>query len=193
MKIIGLTGSIGMGKSTVAAMLRQMGVAVFCSDEAVHRLLAKGGRAVPLVAQAFPGVMEEGAINRQKLGKAVFGQPAQRQKLEGIIHPLVWQMQDEFLLKARREKQRLVVLDIPLLFETGREADMDEVWVVHSPGFIQERRVLKRPGMTREKFLAIRASQLPDHIKKKHATRHIHTSLGMGHTRRQLQQFLREI
>ncbi|MBI1275964.1 dephospho-CoA kinase [bacterium] len=193
MKIIGLTGSIGMGKSTVAAMLRQMGVPVFCSDEAVHALLEKGGPGVRPVSEHFKDVLVDGRIDRQKLGRAVFGNPDLRRQLESILHPLVWQMQNAFLNRARREKKKLVVLDIPLLFETGREADMDEVWVVHSPAFIQERRVLKRPGMTREKFAAIRASQLPNHIKKKHATRHLHTSLGIGYTRRQLQSFLKEI
>ncbi|MGE5475287.1 MAG: dephospho-CoA kinase [Bacteroidales bacterium] len=169
MKILGLTGSIGMGKSTAAAMLRRLGVPVHDADATVHRLLARGGAAVPAIAAAFPGVVENGAVNRQELGRRVFGQPAELRRLEAILHPLVRRAETEFLKCQRRRGTRLVVLDIPLLFETNGQRRCDAVAVVTAPAFLQEQRVLRRPGMSTAKLAAIRAQQIADVEKRRRA------------------------
>lgn len=169
MKILGLTGSIGMGKSTAAAMLRRLGVPVHDADATVHRLLAKGGAAVPAIEVAFPGVVEMGAVNRQELGRRVFGQPAELLRLEAILHPLVRQAETCFLKRQRRCGARLVVLDVPLLFETGGHRRCDAVAVVTAPAFLQEQRVLRRAGMNAAKLAAIRAQQMPDGEKRRRA------------------------
>lgn len=177
MKILGLTGSIGMGKSTAARMLRRLGVPVHDADCAVHVLMAKGGKAVAEVEAAFPGVVKDGAIDRAELGKRVFGDAAALKRLEGILHPLVRQVERAFLKRFARSK--LVVLDIPLLFETGGETRCDKVAVVSAPAFLQEQRVLKRPGMTRERLQAILAKQMPDGEKRRRADFVVPTGLGM--------------
>ncbi|MCR6629471.1 MAG: dephospho-CoA kinase [Magnetospirillum sp.] len=169
MKILGLTGSIGMGKSTAAAMLRRLGVPVHDADATVHRLLGKGGAAVAAIGQAFPGVVEDGAVNRQELGRRVFGQPAELRRLEAILHPLVRRAETEFLKRQRRRRTPLVVLDIPLLFETGGQRRCDRVAVVSCPTFLQAQRVLGRPGMSPARLAAIRAQQMPDHEKRRRA------------------------
>lgn len=169
MKILGLTGSIGMGKTTAAAMVRRLGVPVHDADATVHRLLAKGGAAVAAIAAAFPGVVENGAVNRQELGRRVFGQPAELRRLEAILHPLVRRAESEFLRRHRRRRTRLVVLDIPLLFETGGQHRCDAVAVVTAPAFLQQQRVMRRPGMTRAKLAAILAQQMPDQEKRRRA------------------------
>lgn len=169
MKILGLTGSIGMGKSTAAAMLRRLGVPVHDADAAVHRLLGTGGAAVAAIAAAFPGVVENNAVNRAELGRRVFGQPAELRRLEAILHPLVRRAETEFLKRQRRRHTRLVVLDIPLLFETNGQRRCDAVVVVTAPAFLQEQRVMRRPGMTRAKLAAIRAQQMPDFAKRRRA------------------------
>ena len=178
MKILGLTGSIGMGKSTAAAMLRRLGVPVHDADATVHRLMARGGRAVAAIERAFPGVVENGAVNRQELGRRVFGQPAQLRRLEAILHPLVRAAETEFLKRQRRRGTRLVVLDIPLLFETGGQRRCDRVAVVSCPAFLQAQRVLRRPGMTPGKLAAIRAQQMPDHEKRRRADFVVPTGAG---------------
>lgn len=169
MKILGLTGSIGMGKSTAAVLLRRLGVPVHDADATVHRLLARGGAAVPAIEAAFPGVVEAGAVNRQELGRRVFGQPAELRRLEAILHPLVRRAETEFLKRQRRRGVRLVVLDIPLLFETGGQRRCDAVAVVSAPSFLQEQRVMRRPGMTAARLAAIRAQQMPDREKRRRA------------------------
>jgi len=169
MKILGLTGSIGMGKSTAAAMLRRLGVPVHDADATVHRLLAPGGAAVAAIERAFPGVVRDGAVDRQELGRRVFGQPAELRRLEAILHPLVRRAETAFLKRHRRRHTRLVVLDIPLLFETGGERRCDAVAVVSCPAFLQAQRVLRRPGMNAGKLAAIRAQQMPDREKRRRA------------------------
>jgi dephospho-CoA kinase len=181
--IVGLTGSIGMGKSTAATMLRQMGVPVYDADAAVHALQAPGGAALPAIEMAFPGVVKDGVLDRQALGARVFGnRPALRQ-LEAIVHPLVGQRQRAFLKRAALRGVPLVVLDIPLLFEGLGERRVDAVLVVSAPGFLQRRRVLARPGMSPERLEGILRQQVPDAVKRRKATIVIPTGLGKAPTR----------
>ncbi len=178
MIILGLTGSIGMGKSTAARQLRRLGFPVHDADAVVHRLLARGGAAVTAIAAAFPGVVRDGVVDRRALGARVFGDPVSLRRLEAILHPLVRQAEHAFLARARRQRRRLVVLDIPLLFETGGQARCDAVAVVSAPPFVQARRVLARPGMTAERLEAIRRSQMADVDKRRRADVIIPTGLG---------------
>jgi len=183
MKILCLTGSVGMGKTTAARMLRRLGVPVHDADAEVHRLLGPGGAAVAPVARAFPDVRSSnGAINRAALGRIVFADPAALKRLEKILHPLVRKAERQFLAKARRQRQPLVVLDIPLLFETGGEKRCDGVIVVSAPKAIQHARVLARLGMTREKLAGIEARQMPDAEKRRRADIVVDTSLGRRHS-----------
>lgn len=169
MKVLGLTGSIGMGKSTAATMLRRLGVPVHDADATVHRLMGWGGVAVAAVAAAFPGVVTDGAVDRRELGRRVFGRPAELKRLEAILHPLVRRAETAFLKRHRRYGTKLVVLDIPLLFETGGEKRCDRVAVVSCPAFLQAQRVLRRPGMSAERLAAILAQQTPDAEKRRRA------------------------
>lgn len=178
MNILGLTGSIGMGKSTAARQLRRLGCAVHDADAEVHRLLGRGGKAVAAIAAAFPGAVQDGVVDRAVLGAVVFADKVKLRRLEAILHPLVRQAERGFLARARRQRRRLVVLDIPLLFETGGERRCDAVAVVSAPAFVQARRVLGRPGMTRERLAAIRCSQMPDREKRRRADVVIPTGLG---------------
>lgn len=180
MKILGLTGSIGMGKSTAAAMLRRLGVPVHDADATVHALFAPGGKAVAAVDAAFPGVVKGGAVDRAALGAKVFGDDAALRRLEAIVHPLVRAAERDFLARHRRYRTRLVVLDIPLLFETHGEARCDVVAVVSAPAFLQAARVLARPGMTRTRLDAVLAKQMPDRQKRRRADVVIPTGLGKG-------------
>ena len=183
MKILGLTGSVGMGKTTAARMLRRLGVPVHDADAEVHHLLGPGGAGVAPVAKAFPDAKaSKGAINRTALGRIVFADPAALNRLERILHPLVRKAERQFLAKARRQRQALVVLDIPLLFETGGEKRCDAVIVVSAPKAIQHARVLARPGMTRAKLAGIEARQMPDAEKRRRADIVIDTSLGRRHS-----------
>ncbi len=175
--VLGLTGSIGMGKTTAAAALRRDGIPVHDADAAVHRLIGKGGVAVAAVEAAFPGVVRDGAVDRHALGRRVFGDPAALARLEAILHPLVQREARRFLARARRDRRRLAVLDIPLLFETGGEARCDAVMVVSAPRRIQRARVLKRPGMTPERLAGIEARQMPDAEKRRRADAVIPTGL----------------
>lgn len=190
MKILGLTGSIGMGKSTAAAMLRRLGVPVHDADATVHGLLAQGGAAVAAIAAAFPGVVENGAINRQELGHRVFGQPAELRRLEAIVHPLVRRAETDFLKRQRRRRVRLVVLDIPLLFETGGQRRCDKVAVVSCPAFLQAQRVLRRPGMSVARLAAIRAQQMPDGEKRRRADFVLPTGAGKSPVLRGLKRIV---
>ncbi len=179
MKIVGLTGSIGMGKSTAAWMMARLGCLVFDADATVHRLMAPGGAAVAHILAAFPNVGAAcGGIDRTRLGRAVFGQPQALRRLESILHPLVRQAERKFLADAARRRVASVVLDIPLLYETKGEGRCDGVMVVSAPGFLQAARVLKRPGMTMDRLAKIRAQQMPD-SEKRRRTRHI-VPTGLG-------------
>jgi len=191
MIVLGLTGSVGMGKSTAALMLRRLGVAVHDSDGAVHRLLAPKGAAVAAVAAAFPGVQSrEGGFDRAQLGARVFADPAALRRLERILHPLVRQSQQRFLARARARRLRLVVLDIPLLFETGGTRRCDEVVVVSAPAFLQRARVLARPGMSEARFSAILAQQVPDAHKRRRADHVVPSGLGRAVTFRRLKRIV---
>jgi dephospho-CoA kinase len=181
MLLVGLTGSIGMGKSETARMFARLGVAVYDADAAVHALYAKGGAAVAPIAAAFTGVDVDGAIDRAKLSARVLNNPAEMKRLEAIIHPLVGQAQMDFLLAADAAGAGMVVLDIPLLFETGGQSRVDTVIVVSAPADLQRARVLQRPGMTVEKFEAILAKQTPDAEKRAKADFVIETGLGLDH------------
>jgi dephospho-CoA kinase len=177
MIILGLTGSIGMGKSTTAGMFRDEGVPVHDSDETVHRLYS--GPAAALIDEAFPGTAKDGAVDRDSLAKAVLGNPEALRRLEAIIHPLVRADADEFIERHRANGEPLVLLDIPLLFETGGTDRVDRIVVVTASPEAQRERVLGRPGMTEEKFEALVAQQIPDAEKRRQADFVIDTDLGM--------------
>lgn len=179
MIVLGLTGGIAMGKSTASAIFRSFAVPVFDADAAVHALLAPGGAAVAAVEAAFPGCGDAtGGIDRAALGRRVFGQPDALARLEAILHPGVKALEARFLARCRAAGERLVVLDIPLLLETGGERRVDAVAVVSAPAFLQARRVLRRPGMTPERLRAIRARQMPDREKRRRADFVIPSGLG---------------
>ena len=186
MFVLGLTGSIGMGKSTAAAMLRRLGLPVHDADGAVHRLLARGGAAVAPVAAAFPDSLVDGAIDRQRLGARVFGDAAALRRLESILHPLVRRATVAFLARHARYGTPMVVLEIPLLFETGGERLCDAVVLVTASPAVQRARVLSRPGMTARKFAGIIAEQMPDAEKRRRADFVIETGLGKRDTLRRL-------
>ena len=177
MIVLGLTGSIGMGKSTTAQMFRDQGVTVHDSDEAVHRLYA--GAAAPLIEEAFPGAVAKGVVDRPELGRRVISDATALKRLEAIVHPLVRADADAFLARHKAAGAPLVVLDIPLLFETKGEGRVDRIAVVTAPPEVQRERVLARPGMTAEKFEAILAKQVPDAGKRRRADFVIDTGHGM--------------
>ena len=192
MIVLGLTGSIGMGKSNAAAALRRLGVPIFDADAAVHRLLGRGGSAVSAVAAAFP--MAEavgGAIDRQVLGREVFGRPEELRRLEQILHPIVRQAERRFVAAARSRRESIVVLDIPLLFETGGDRRCDRVLVVSAPAWLQRQRVARRPGMTDSRLNAILAAQTPDREKRRRADFVVLTGLSRARTLRQLKRVRR--
>ena len=191
MIILGLTGSIGMGKSFAAKSLRRLGVPVHDADAAVHGLLARGGAAVAEVEAAFPGVASKGAVDRQKLAKQVFGDPGALARLEAVLHPRVRAQALRFLKRQARRRCPLVVLDIPLLFETGGEVLCDAVIVVTAPKSIQAARVLSRPGMTEERFKAILAKQMSDREKRRRADFVVPTGRSKGETLRNLSAIVR--
>ncbi|ESZ31151.1 dephospho-CoA kinase [Mesorhizobium sp. L2C067A000] len=181
MIVLGLTGSIGMGKSTTAKMFVDAGVPVHDSDETVHRLYA--GKAAPLVEAAFPGTVIAGSVDRTELARRVLGNAAALKTLEAIVHPLVRADADAFLARHRAAGAPLVVLDIPLLFETGGRNRVDKVVVVTAPANIQRARVLARPDMSEEKLAAILAKQVPDAEKRRQADFVIDTGEGMDAAR----------
>jgi dephospho-CoA kinase len=193
MIIVGLTGSIGMGKSSTAAMLRRLGVPVHDADAQVHRLLGRGGAAVKPVAAAFPQALVEDHIDRKRLSDAVFADRQALRRLESILHPLVSEAARSFLMKAARNRARVVILDIPLLFESGRDADVDAAIVVTAPPAVQRRRVMARPSMTEDKFRAILSSQMPDIQKRRRADYIISTGGHFGQTFQQVRAILRRI
>jgi dephospho-CoA kinase len=173
-----------MGKTTVADMFRKMGVPVFDADRTVHELLAKGGRAVDAVNRLFPGVVHDGAVDRGMVASRVFGDGEALLRLEAILHPLVQAEQASFLERTRRHHQRLVVLDIPLLFETHGEKACDAVAVVSAPPFVQRQRLLRRPDMTEQRLRRVLARQMPDAEKRRRADFVIRTGQGLALTRR---------
>jgi dephospho-CoA kinase len=177
MVVLGLTGSIAMGKSTAAQGFRALEVPVFDADAAVHRLLGPGGAAVASVAEAFPDCGRDGAIDRTKLGRLAFGDASALARLEALLHPLVRDAERRFLSQAAAARRPLVVLDIPLLFETGAERRVDAVAVVSAPAFLQRQRALRRAGMTGARLAAIRARQLADAEKRRRADFVIATGL----------------
>jgi dephospho-CoA kinase len=190
MIVIGLTGSIGMGKSTVAAMFAEEGAPSFDSDAAVHALYAPGGAAVAPVEAAFPGVTRDGGIDRTALSARVVGNAEAIKQLEAIVHPLVRQAQADFLQSNRDAGTEVVVLDVPLLFESGKSDLFDKIVVVSAPPEVQRTRVLSRPGMTEEKFEALLARQTPDAEKRARADFVIDTSGSFGDTRAQVRAVL---
>lgn len=169
MIVLGLTGSIGMGKSTAARALRQLGVPVLEADRVVQRLTATHGRALPLIEKAFPGTVVDGRLDRAKLAAIVFDDDKALTRLEAILHPLFECEERRFLARGRRARTRLVAIDIPLLYEIGADKHMDAVIVVSAPKPIQKARVLKRRGMTAARLATISARQLPDAEKRKRA------------------------
>lgn len=187
MILLGLTGSIGMGKSTTTAMFADLGAVVWNADDAVHRLYAPGGAAVEPVGEAFPGVVVNGAVDRTRLAEALGRDETAFRRLETIVHPLVAQGRAADLEAARAAGTRLAVLDIPLLFETGGDKAVDAVVVVTADAAIQAERVLARPGMTRERFDAILARQMPDAEKRARADFVIDTGRGLDAVRAEVE------
>jgi dephospho-CoA kinase len=189
--VLGLTGSIGMGKSTAASMLRRLGIPVFDADLVVHRLLAPKGAAVSVVSAMFPGVeAESGGIDRARLGQRVFADPTALRRLEAILHPMVVAKERHFLARSRARRERLVVLDIPLLFETGAERRCDYVVVVSASSLVQRHRVLRRPGMTEIRLRAILQKQISDHEKRRRADYVVATGAGRHLTLRRLKSIV---
>jgi dephospho-CoA kinase len=190
MIVIGLTGSIGMGKTETGRMFERLGVPVFDADKAVHQLYGPDGAAVAPIEAAFPGVVVDGAVDRAALAARVLGDDAAVRRLEAIVHPLVQQMRARFVEAAREEGRDMVVVDIPLLFETGGETRVDRTVVVSAPPAVQRQRVLARPGMTEAKFQAILARQMPDEEKRKRANFVVDSSVGLDHAFAQVERIV---
>jgi len=188
MFILGLTGSVGMGKSTTAGFFADAGVPVHDADAVVHRLYE--GAAVPAIEAAFPGTTDAGKVDRNKLAARVLGDDAALKRLEAIIHPLVQEAEALTLSDAQTRGEKVVVLDIPLLFETGGDRRVDAVVVVSAPADVQRARVLRRPGMTEEKFAAILAKQMPDAEKRRRADFVVDTSRSLDEARAQVRAIL---
>ncbi|MDP9761583.1 MULTISPECIES: dephospho-CoA kinase [Agrobacterium] len=191
MIVIGLTGSIGMGKTTTAKLFAAEGIPVLDSDAVVHDLYS--AEAVPMIEAAFPGTTISGTVDRLELANILRENPANFSKLEAIVHPLVRERQEAFLRKAREENQNFAVLDIPLLFETGAETRVDKVVVVSCAPEIQRQRVLSRPGMTEEKFEMILARQMPDAEKRRRADFIIDSGNGVEAARDQVREILQRL
>jgi dephospho-CoA kinase len=186
--VLCLTGSLGMGKSRTASFFAEAAVPVHDSDAAVHALYE--GEAAPLIEQAFPGATSDGKVDRAKLATMVLGDAAAIARLEAIVHPLVAKVRDQFLAEAQARGASLVVLDIPLLFETGGERGCDAVVVVSAPAEVQRRRALERPGMTEDKFAALVAKQMPDAEKRRRADFIVDSSRSFDHARAQVRDIL---
>jgi len=188
-----LTGSIAMGKSTVADMLRDAGIPVFDADAVVHRLYARGGAAVEPVGRLFPSAVKQGAVDRAALSTHVLNDSGAMKKLEAVVHPLVRHEQDAFMEFVESAGNKIAVFDIPLLFETGRADEFDAVLVVSAPYEVQRARALSRPDMSEEKFEAILARQVPDENKRAAATHVISTDVPMDDTRAQVLAIVEEL
>jgi dephospho-CoA kinase len=193
MLVLGLTGSIAMGKSTASALFRREGVPVFCADQAVHRLLGPGGAAVAAIAVAFPGVVTDGAVDRTRLAGKVFADPQALQRLEAIVHPLVIRAQDRFLKSAARRGSALAVLDIPLLFETGLDRLCDRIAVVSAPAGVQYQRLVRRRTLDAVRIRATLARQMPDALKRRRADFIIPSGQGRALTRRVIVEIIRTL
>jgi len=193
MKIIGLTGGIGMGKSTAAAAFRRAHIPVFDADATVHRLQARGGRAVRAIGAGFPGTVRDDAVDRAALRNAVFGKPQALHRLEAILHPMVAQAERAFLARARRAGHRVAVLDIPLLLETGGDARVDRIVVVSCPRDVQAHRVRLRRHMTAAAIAAVIARQMPDAAKRRRADVVIRTGLSRHYALRRLRRLIHEL
>lgn len=190
MLTVALTGSIGMGKSTVGRMLADMGVPLFDADATVHALYDRGGAAVEPLRAAFPDAVTGDAVDRAVLSRLVLGRPEDIRKLEAIVHPLVGEVRQRFLDAAAARGEPFVVLDIPLLFEGGGQAKVDRIVVVSAPAELQRARVLARPGMTEEKLAAILARQVPDAEKRRQADFIIDTGLPLAETEGQVRDLV---
>ncbi len=193
MKIIGLTGGIGMGKSTAAAAFRRARIPVFDADAAVHCLQAPGGPALAAIAAAFPGTVAQGVLDRNRLRAAVLGNEAAIRRLEAILHPRVRQMERAFLARARRAGAPAAVLDVPLLLETEGQKRVDTVVVVSAPRAVQVARVRRRRGMTAEQAASIIARQMPDAQKRRRADLIVRTGLSRHAALRPLRRFIRSL
>ena len=191
MFILGLTGSLGMGKSTTAKFFAEEGVPVHDADAAVHRLY--DGEATAAIEAAFPGTTAGGKVDRDKLGKRVLGDGAAIKRLEQIVHPLVHAAAQRFVAEAERQGAAVAVLDIPLLYETGGDARCDAVVVVSAPAEVQRQRAFERPGMTEQKLAAIVAKQMPDEEKRRRADFVVDTSQGYEHARAQVRDILKRV
>ena len=191
MMILGLTGSIGMGKSAAAGNFRRLGVPVHDADKAIHELLAKNGEAAPRIKDLFPDAVKKGILDRELIAKKVFCDAQALARIEEILHPMVRRREQTFLGRAARRGRPLVVLAIPLLFETGGEVRCDAVVTVSAPKFIQQQRVLKRQGMTRERFESILERQMPDAEKRRRADFVVLTGLGRDFSLRQILKLVR--
>jgi dephospho-CoA kinase len=191
MFVLGLTGSIGMGKSTTAKFFADEGVPVHDADAAVHRLYE--AEAAPLIEAAFPGTTADGKVDRDKLAGRVIGDAAAIKRLEELVHPLVAEVRERFLRDAEKSGAKIAVLDIPLLYETGGETRCDAVVVVSAPADVQRARAFERPGMTEEKFAAILAKQIPDAEKRARADFVVDTSKGYEAARQQVRDILARV
>lgn len=189
--VLGLTGSIGMGKSAVATMLRELGVPVFDADAAVHSLQGPGGALLPAIEAAFPGTTGPEGVKRQELGAQVFGNAEALKRLEAIVHPAVARLREAFMIEHAGEA--LVVFDIPLLFEKGHNGALDAVAVVSAPAEMQRARVLARPGMTPEKFAQILGLQVPDAEKRARADHVIDTGVSLAETEAEVRALVARI
>jgi dephospho-CoA kinase len=192
-RIIGLTGGIGMGKSTAAQVFRRARIPVFDADAAVHAVQAPGGRALGPIAAAFPGTVRDGVLDRAALRAAVLGKPEALKRLERIVHPMVLRLEHEFLVRARRAAAPAAVLDIPLLLETGGARRVDTIVVVSAPRSVQAHRVALRGRMDRAQIAAVIARQMPDAEKRRRADVVVHTGLSRFHALRTLRRFIRTL
>ena len=193
MIIIGLTGGIGMGKTTAAGILREYGLPLYNADQVVHQALRRNGAAVKKVAKLCPQAVRRGAIDRKILGDCVFANPEKLSALEKILHPLTRKAEREFLRQARRQKKRAVVLEIPLLFETGAEKRCDVTVCVTAARKIQKTRVMLRPNMTAERFKVILARQMPDAERRRRSDYVVRTDRGLEATRKHVEKILHQI
>jgi dephospho-CoA kinase len=193
MIVLGLTGSIAMGKSTAASLFKRLLIPIHDSDRTVHTLINAGGAAIPAIGDAFSGVIKDGAVDREAMARHVYNNPQALRRLEGILHPLVYADQRRFLSHHRRCGTNIVVLDIPLLFETNGDRHCDAVCVVFTSKMMQTYRLLRRPGMTPERIDAIRARQMPDAEKQRRADFLIPSGLGLGRMMREIQGIVRTV
>jgi dephospho-CoA kinase len=191
MIVLGLTGSIGMGKSTTAGFFAEAGVPVLDADAVIHRLYE--GEAVSLIEAAFPGTTVDGQVDRARLGAHVIGNAAEMKRLEALIHPLYRAAEEKFLTEAEKTGAKVAVLDVPLLLETGGAGRVDAVVVASAPEQIQHARLMERAGMTREKLLALLAKQMPDAEKRTRADFIVDTSQGLDSARAQVRAILKKV